>query len=39
MKQTSLDIFSQKAYLKLNNLKNRIDKQIKILKENKLHKQ
>ena len=38
MKQIPLDIFSQKAYLKLNNLKNRVDKQIKILKENKIHK-
>ena len=38
MKQLPLDKFSQKAYLKLNNLKNRVDKQIKILKENKIQK-
>lgn len=38
MKQTPLDTFSQKAYLKLNNLKNRVNKQIQILKEKKIQK-
>lgn len=38
MKQITLDTFSQKAYLKLNNLKNRVNKQIQILKEKKIQK-
>ena len=38
MKQTPLDRFSQKAYFRLNDLKNRVNKQIKILKEKKIRK-